>query len=88
MKKLLLTFYAFIVLILTFGYAPIVCHYQDGIKEYKGHHIRERASKLTFQNGFRSERFCTIDSFLLFNEILVITLVTGTICLCFRREHD
>ena len=88
-QKLLLTIYALIILILTFAYAPIICHYESGIKEYKGHHLRATAKKLTLKSGFKSYRFCSVDSFLMFNEILGITLVAGTIFLLLKnKKHD
>lgn len=85
-QKLLLTIYALIMLILSFAYAPIICHYENGIKEYKGHYLRATAKKITSQSGFKSYRFCTVDSFLMFNEILGITLLTGTIFLLLSKK--
>ena len=88
-QKLLLTIYVLIILIFTFAYAPIICHYEGGIKEYKGHHLRETAKKLTAKTSFRSYKFCTIDSFLVFNEILGITLITGTLFILLKKKnHD
>lgn len=85
-QKLLLIIYAFFIFILSFSYAPIICHYEAGVKEYKGHYVRATARELTRQNGFRSYKFCTIDSFLLFNEILGITLITGTLFLLLKKK--
>jgi hypothetical protein len=88
-QKLLLTIYALIILILSFAYAPIICHYDNGINAYTGHHLRATAKKLAFKNSYTSYKFCTVDSILLFNEILGITLVTGTFFLLLKKkEHD
>ncbi len=88
-QKLLLAIYALIILILSFAYSPIICHYEVSIDEYVGHHLRATAKKLTYQNSFKSYKFCTVDSLLLFNEILGITLVTGTLFLLLKnKKHD
>ncbi|MBI5674694.1 MAG: hypothetical protein HZC48_02545 [Nitrospirae bacterium] len=86
-QKLLLTIYALVILILIFAYTPIICHYESGINQYTGHHLRANAKKLTFQHSFKSYKFCTVDSFLLFNEILGITLVTGTLFLLLNKRR-
>jgi hypothetical protein len=78
-QKLLLTIYALVIFILSFAYAPYICHYEAGVDGYAGHHWRATAKKFIPRHSYNTYRFCTIDSFLLFNEMLGITIVTGSL---------
>lgn len=86
LQKLVLVGYAFSVFFITFAYVPFLCYFEEGIRKYNGHHLRNKVGMLFELEGSRLRGFCEIDSSLIFVENLGITLMTVAAILFLQRK--
>jgi hypothetical protein len=88
LQKLVLALYAFAVFIITFAYVPYLCHFEDGIRKYNGHHMRAKASQLFHYEGTSIRGFCEIDSSLVFVEVFTITVMVVAAILFLQKKKS
>jgi hypothetical protein len=74
-QKLILLVYALAAFFIGFIKLPFVCHYEDGLSRYVGHHLRGTIANLLAQEGSIAYRFCTIDHSLVFVEVFTLTVI-------------
>jgi hypothetical protein len=79
LQKLVLVGYMMFAFFISFVYVPYVCFFEDGIRKYNGHALRNRVANLVDLGGGNMRGFCTIDSSLMFVEIFAATVITVAI---------
>lgn len=85
-QKLVLLLYALAAFFIGFIKLPFVCHYEDGLSRYVGHHLRGTIAHLLAQEGSIAYRFCTIDYSLIFVEVFTLTVIAAAGVLFFQRR--
>lgn len=86
LQKLILILYTFSIFVITFAYVPFICYFEEGIRKYNGHHLRNKLGQMFHLDGSRLRGFCEIDSSLIFVEITTITLMAAAGILFLQKK--
>jgi len=80
-QKLILILYAFAVFFVGFVYVPYDRYYQNGVKEFIGHHIRAKLIPFEYPWGY-----INIDAPLIIAEVIAFTALAIVAFLLLKRE--